>query len=201
MLKKILFLVTLISAINQATLSQENNGGFDVNKMFFGGTIVFDLGFGSNSQFTLGANPELGYSIFKNIDLGICGNYIYNNQSFFDSRGTQVTRLTQTGLGLFGRLHITDGFFVQAQPEFNNVNYKQFFREQPSITADGTVKSTSFLVGAGFGSHNVGNANFFTVILIDLNKDLYSPYRTFGGVIIPVIRGGFNIYFNRKKRS
>ena len=184
----------------QSTFSQSQTTGFDVNKMFYGGSIILGYGGGASNQFTIGANPELGYSILKNIDLGISGNYIYSSQNFVEGNFTKVTRITQTGLGVFGRLHITDGFFVQAQPEFNNIKYKQYYRETPNTSVlTGTLKSTSFLVGAGFGTHSVGNSNFFTVILIDLNKDLYSPYRSNGGAISPVIRGGFNIYFGRKK--
>jgi len=198
-MKKVAIFLVLFSCL-KISIAQNSSSGFDVNKMFFGGSVVLGYGGGNSSQFTIGGNPELGYSILKNIDLGVSGNYTYSSQSYFDGAGTKALRITQTGLGLFGRLHITDGFFVQAQPEFNNIKYKQFYKEQPSISVDGTLKSTSFLVGVGFGTHDVGNANFFTVILIDLNKDLYSPYRTSTGDISPVIRGGVNFYFKRRKK-
>ena len=97
------------------------------------------------------------------------------------------------------RSHITDGIFVHLQPEFNTIKYRRFL-ENPNVDIEsGTYKSSSFLAGIGYGTHDVGRTNFFTLILIDLQKDLYSPYRTYGGEISPVIRGGFNFYFGRKK--
>ncbi len=71
----------------------------------------------------------------------------------------------------------------------------------PDITIEeGSYPSSSFLVGVGFGSREVGRINFFTTILIDLQKDLYSPYRSYTGNINPIIRSGINFYFNRKKK-
>ncbi len=188
----------------KTSFAQEKKGGFDFNKMFAGGSVVLGYGAGNTSRFTIGGNPEIGYSIFKNVDLGVCGNYIYtsSNTKYETTSGisTEKIRLTLSGLGVFTRLHITDELFIQLQPEFNTIKYKRF-QENPDITIEeGNYPSSSFLIGAGFGTHEVGVINFFTVILIDLQKDLYSPYRTYSGDISPIIRSGFNFYFGKKKK-
>lgn len=201
--RKIALFITLLLCVAQS-FSQDDaeRGRFDWNKVFAGGSVVLGLGFGNNSQLTLGGNPELGYSIFKNVDLGLCGNYVYSSTSYLynQSGNTEKINATLTGMGVFTRVHITDGFFVQLQPEFNTIKYKDFIKETGYVFNEGSLKSSSFLVGIGYGKHMVGETNFFTTILIDLQKDLYSPYRTYNGEISPVIRSGFNFYFGRKKK-
>jgi len=201
-MKKIAILLALFVSF-QTSFAQEKRG-FDINKMFFGGSVVLGYGAGNTSTFTIGGNPEIGYSMFKNVDLGICGNYIYTSSSIRNQTTagttTEKIRLTLSGLGIFTRLHITDGFFIQLQPEFNTIKYRRFL-ENPDITLEeGNYPSSSFLVGVGFGSREVGRINFFTTILIDLQKDLYSPYRTFNGEITPIVRSGINFYFGRKNK-
>lgn len=201
-MKKIAICLALLACF-KTSFSQEKKYGFDINKMFIGGSVVLGYGAGNTSRFTIGGNPEVGYSMFKNVDLGICGNYIYTSSNTRSETTSGITtekiRLTLSGLGVFTRLHISDGFFVQLQPEFNNIKYRRFL-ENPDITLEeGNFPSSSFLVGVGFGTHEVGRTNFFTVILIDLQKDKYSPYRTYNGDISPVIRSGFNFYFGKKK--
>ncbi|MFY7965073.1 MAG: hypothetical protein ACOVO1_09270 [Chitinophagaceae bacterium] len=136
-MKKIAILLALFVSF-QTSFAQEKRG-FDINKIFVGGTVVFDLGFGNNSEFSIGGNPEIGYSIFKNVDLGICGNYIYTNSSTRNGTTSGITtqkiRITLSGLGIFTRIHITDGFFLQLQPEFNNIKYRRFL-ENPDITIE-----------------------------------------------------------------
>ncbi len=202
-MKRISILTIIISFIFQTSFAQEKTG-FDINKMFAGGSVVLGYGAGNTSRFTIGGNPEIGYSMFKNVDLGICGNYIYTSSSTRNETTAGITtekiRLTLTGLGVFTRLHITDELFIQLQPEFNTIKYRRFL-ENPDITLEeGNLPSSSFLAGVGFGTHEIGEINFFTVILIDLQKDKYSPYRTYTGDISPIIRSGFNFYFGRKKK-
>ena len=76
----------------QSAFAQEKTEGFDWNKVFAGGSIVFGYGGGTSSRFTIGGNPEIGYSIFKNIDLGLCGNYIYNSSSYAQETTSGITK-------------------------------------------------------------------------------------------------------------
>lgn len=205
MMKKILLFTLFVVAITHSTFAQQKSDGFDWNKVFAGGSIVLGFGGGNSSQFTIGGNPEIGYSIFKNIDIGLCGNYIYSSSSFAQETTAGITkektRLTLSGLGIFSRIHFTESIFLHLQPEFNSIKYRRFL-ENPDIEIEGgTYKSSSFLAGIGYGTHDVGNMNFFTLLLVDLRKDKYSPYRTYTGDISPVFRSGFNFYFGRKKKG
>lgn len=198
MIKKILLLTLLITTNTLVIFAQERTG-FDWNKTFVGGSIVLGYGGGNtNSQFSIGGNPEVGYSIFKSVDLGLCGNYIYSTNSFTDGSYTDKTNITLSGLGIFTRIHITDRIFIHVQPEFNNIKYKRFIKETGFVIDEGNLKSSSFLTGVGFGTRDVGSMSFFTLILIDLQKDKYSPYRTASGDISPILRSGINFYFGRK---
>ena len=76
----------------------------------------------------------------------------------------------------------------------------EFVKETDVTINEGTLNSSSFLGGIGYGTRDVGKMNFFTLILVDFRKDLYSPYRTYGGGISPIIRSGLNFYFGRKKK-
>ena len=188
-----------IMGLQATTFAQEKTHKFDNNRMFIGGSIIFGLGFGNTSQFQIGANPELGYSITDWWDAGINFNTIYNNIKYLDG-GINVTQKSfNYGVGVFTRLHIGDKFFFQVQPEHNWIDY--------TISAPGytdykqTVKAGSFLAGIGYGTRNVGRSNFFTVIMVDFRNEKYSPYRTNTGDVVPVIRGGVNFYFAQWKRD
>lgn len=207
MIKKYVLLVLLTTHFVTAFSQKEENAvqGFDVNKMFAGGNIVLGYGGGSSSsQFTIGANPEIGYSIYKNLDLGLCFNIINQSGSYYDYYyGVNYKvkfNIFNFGMGIFSRLHITDRFFLHIQPEFNNRKYKASI-ENYNSSMDTVLKSTSILAGIGYGTRVVGNMNVFSLILIDLQNNLYSPYRNSVGQIIPQFRGGINWYFNRKKKN
>ncbi len=201
MLKKYLLLILAVSFILQS-FAQEKTDGFDINKMFVGGSVVLGYGgYNNGTRTTLGGNPELGYTIFKNVDAGFCGNYIYSGSSWNEGGYTIKQRVTLSGLGVFARIHVSDGFFLHFQPEFNTIKYKVFNQQTGFVSYDAKEKSSSFLVGAGWGTREVGNMNFFTLLLIDLQKDLYSPYRTSTGEISPVIRTGVNFYFHKKRKK
>ena len=187
----------------QSAFAQEKTEGFDWNKVFAGGSIVlgYSGGNASSSNFTIGGNPEIGYSIFKSVDIGLGFNIVNQSGNYYDNNipGTVKYNIFQSGAGMFLRLHITDGFFINLQPEFSTIKYKASATNGASL--DDKVTPTSFLAGIGYGTRDVGNANFFTLILVDLQKNLYSPYRNSAGQIIPQIRGGINFYFNRKKKN
>jgi hypothetical protein len=191
-------LLCLLFSINTFSQDGPREVGFNRNRVFVGGNVITNLSFGQGATTTLGILPEIGYSLSKLIDVGVAGSYIYSAADFSNNNITDKQKTTQIGFGVFTRLHITNGFFVQAQPEFNNLKYKL----EKGFTApiEGTLSSTSFLVGIGFGERDMGNFNFFTTIMIDVQNNLYSPYRDRGN-ISPIIRGGFNFYLGRKKRK
>lgn len=199
-MKKI-FIFLALNFLSASIFAQETSSGFNGNKMFAGGSLVLGYAGGSTSQFTIGANPEIGYSLAKNFDLGICFNTIYSSLRYFDAGYNVKQNNFNYGFGLFTRFHFSDNIFIQLQPEINTIKYKQTVDQNPSYLNEGKLNSTSFLAGIGYGTRSVGDFNFFTVILVDLRKELYSPYRSNNGDLIPVIRGGFNIYFGKKKNK
>lgn len=197
-MKKItIFLLLIILSNNLQAQIQEQ--AEEYKRWFAGGSIVLGFAGGTTSQFTIGGNPEIGYSLAKNFDAGICINTIYSSLRYFDQGFTVKQNNFNYGFGLFTRLHIGQQFFIQIQPELNTIKYKQTVDENPSYLNEGKLNSTSILAGVGYGTRVVGQTNFFTVILVDLRRELYSPYRSNNGDIVPVIRGGFNFYFGKKK--
>ncbi len=178
---------------------QEQEQAEEYKRLFAGGSVVLGFAGGTNSQFTIGANPEIGYSLSKNFDAGICFNTIYSSLRYFDGWSDVKQNTFNFGFGLFTRLHISQQFFIQLQPELNTIKYKQTVEQNPNYINEGKLNSTSILAGIGYGTRIVGQTNFFTVILVDLRRELYSPYRSQNGDIVPVIRGGFNFYFGKKR--
>ena len=197
-MKKIIsFLLLLL--VSTILFAQKEDEALEYKRWFAGGTIVLGYAGGNSSQFTIGANPEIGYSLSKNFDAGICFNTIYSSLRYNEGWSEIKQRTFNFGIGLFTRLHVSQQFFIQLQPELNTINYKITDSQNPNFVNEGKLNSTSFLAGIGYGTRIVGQTNFFTVILVDLRKELYSPYRSNNGDIIPVIRGGFNFYFGKKK--
>lgn len=208
-MKNIFFLLLSLSSFF-ATNAQRNSEdeekkvGFKVNNVFVGGTIV--LGYGSAGSFggsnlVVGANPEVGYSLAKWIDVGIVGNLIFNSYRF-NSGGYRYSQSAfNYGIGAFTRIFPANGFFIQAQPEHNWIKVTQKNLDQTSLPKYSiTVDANCFLVGIGYGQRFVGESSFFTTIMFDVNKEQYSPYRDTYGTALPIIRSGINIYLGRKKK-
>jgi hypothetical protein len=61
------------------------------------------------------------------------------------------------------------------------------------------MEAPSFLVGLGYGQRVIGSGSFFTSILFDMGSNRSSPYITFDGTKLPVIRTGFNFYLKPKR--
>ncbi len=96
-------------------------------------------------------------------------------------------------------MHIGKTFLIQAQPEYNWINFKISEDGNPDNKTSEIARS--FLAGIGFTFRNVGQFNFFCVVMIDLQNELYSPYRTNAREVMPITRIGMNFYFGRKKKS
>ncbi|MBS4042842.1 MAG: hypothetical protein KGZ59_03405 [Chitinophagaceae bacterium] len=196
-MKKIIGFLLMILLSHTVIAQEEQETEF--KRWFAGGSIVLGFAGGTNSQFTIGANPEIGYSLSKNFDAGICFNTIYSSLRYNEGWSEIKQNTFNFGIGLFTRLHLGQQFFIQLQPELNTINYKITDSQNPNFTNEGKLNSTSLLAGIGYGTRIVGQTNFFTVILVDLRRELYSPYRSQNGDIVPVIRGGFNFYFGKKR--
>src|SRR5687768_655782 len=105
------FLTVGFSALAQEVLEEEKaeQKGFRRDNIFLGGSVAFGLG---NGTFSVGANPEVGYTIAKWLDAGISSNINY-----FSIRpeynGGYRQRSTTKGVGTFVRIYPLNGIFIQ----------------------------------------------------------------------------------------
>jgi len=194
-----LLLITLgmlaLSVHSFAQDDDEKSHQFRKDNIFIGGSIGLGLG---NGGFSAGANPEAGYTIAQWLDAGISTNFNYNSYSA-EYNGGLRQRSFNYGAGVFARLFPYKGFFLQILPEYNRIkfSYKNVLNGyQETIRQE----APSLLLGVGYGSRQVGNTNFFTVLMIDAGNNINSPYIGSLGSKLPILRTGFNFYLRPKRR-
>lgn len=197
--------LTVICSPTFAQKQEDEPSGFRKDHVFLGGSLA--LGYGSatgaygGSSFVIGANPEIGYTLADWIDAGLAFNSIFNSIKYFDGLYNIKQTSFNYGAGVFTRIHPFNGFFIQVQPEYNWIEYKQKNINTGATYPKQTVNAASFLVGAGYGQRVIGQTNFFTVLMFDLGTEKYSPYRDGYGNAVPIIRGGVNFYLKAKKKK
>ncbi len=181
--------------------------GFDASKIFAGGGI--SLGYGStvdgnnetNTTFNIGAIPEIGYNLSNIFDIGLASSINYYSTTSTYNISAKYRNINYS-LGAFVRIHPIDDFFIQVMPEKDWIRQKQITSDYTTIYK---IQSNSFLVGIGYGHRIIGESYFYSLVMLDLEKDRYSPYNYVdaNGTVspLPVIRGGFNFYPFRKKQK
>lgn len=191
----ILFLSCNLCAFSQDE-EEEIPKGYDPTNFFTGGSLSINLG-GYNNTFLIGLNPHFGYTLAKWIDIATIVNFQYSSaRDNFNNR----YRNTTYGAGLFTRIYPVRFLFLQAQPEYNFIKLK-FIPFAGSSLKD-NLKVPSVLVGAGYiSSRSDKNTFTYLSVLVDVLKDVNSPYVDGYGRLIPVVRFGFNIGLNRKYNS
>lgn len=182
------------------TYSDEGPGtGFLKQNLFIGGSLA--LGYGGNT-FNVGVNPEIGYSLNKWLDAGLVVNLNYTSERA-DPNGIYNDntryRSFNYGAGLFGRFWPLPFLFLQAQPEYNFVNYNQKYMGPGGGSYSQTTNAPSLLMGAGYGQRIVGEGIFYLSLSFDVLNSQYSPYRNFNGAVLPVIRAGFDFYLHPRR--
>jgi hypothetical protein len=178
---------------------------FKKENIFLGGTL--QVGYAANT-FEVGGNPEIGYSISEWLDAGISLNLIYSSQSadpnYYYNNDTR-TREFNYGGGIFLRAYPVRFLFFELQPEENWIHESQVYYGQGGGSVSGTFKSNSLIAGVGYGQRIIGQANFFTLIGIDVLNNPNSPYRQVNvdgsSSPIPIIRAGFDFYLNPSRRK
>jgi hypothetical protein len=173
----------------------EKEKGYDPENWFTGGSISFGIG---NGSFNAGLHPHYGYTVAKWIDFAGVANFEYQSQR--DGYNNKY-RTTIYGLGVFTRIFPVHFLFVQAQPEYNFIAQKFI----PYNTGTGNIKSTlhapSLLVGGGYTTSRSGKNTFtYLSILVDVIKNVNSPYVDGYGNLLPIIRAGINVGLNRGKK-
>jgi len=212
MLKKIIGLAVLLSlvingmgqyrrertpSVNTYSDEDEFGQGFKKEHLFIGGNL--GLGLGSYS-FNAGISPELGYSFTQWLDAGVLLNLNYTSvraDPYYNGNIRQ--RSFNYGAGAFARFYPLSFLFLQVGPEYNWIHYNfKNLNDGSSISA--TTKAMSFLAGIGYGQRIVGRSSFRVALMIDLLNNPQSPYRDNNGVVLPVLKTGFDIYLGPKKK-
>ncbi len=174
-------------------LNAQDTKGFDKEKVFIGSGV--NLGFFNG--FILGLNPEIGYSFNRFIDAGLATNVNYFTQN--DQYSSIVYRQFTFGGGPFIRIWPANMFFIGGQFEYNSINYS--IKENNTVTGRQKLSAPSLLVGGGYGSRFVGRSQFSTSIMVDVLRDVNSPYIDYYGRLQPVLRTTFTFYLRDKKRG
>lgn len=175
---------------------EDFTGGFKREHIFIGGNV--GLGFGTYG-FNAGISPEIGYSFTNWLDAGVLLNLNYNSvraDPYYNGNVRQ--RSFNYGTGAFVRLFPVPFLFFQAGTEYNWVNYNLKDMTTGS-TLSATTEALSMLVGVGYGQRIVGRSSFHIAVMVDLLNNAQSPYRDGNGVVIPVIKTGFDFYLHPKK--
>jgi hypothetical protein len=181
------------------TYSDEGNGtGFLKQNLFIGGSL--GLGFGGD-EFSIGVNPEIGYSLNRWLDVGAVVNFNYNSISA-DPSGYYNADVSEKqfiyGGGLFGRAWVLPFLFVTAQPEVNWTHDTQKYYGQGGATYTASVNAPSLLLGAGYGRRLIGQSTFYIELMFDVLGNANSPYNDYYGHPLPVLRAGFDIFVHRR---
>ena len=173
----------------------------NVNPIFVGGNLVIGGGAGS---FQLGLNPEIYKRVNDYVDIGAATNLFFQSFNPTISNGLPgiSSRSFQLGAGAFTRIWPIEKFFIQVQPEYNYTWSRFKDRGTEGVNA-GASRSISFgaeslLAGIGYGSRSENGMTYFSV-MIDLLKNINSPYRDSYNRADPIIRAGFAFPIRSKR--
>ena len=192
------------------------SNGFNPERVFVEGAI--SLGYQTNQNgdgttnntFNIGLIPSVGYSLSNLFDVGISTslNYASTTNSAYNVKLHQVN----SSIGVFGRIYPLPNFFIQAMPEQDFISVKSTYSGGSQIYKR---QSSAFLVGIGYGQREIGKMYFSTVIMLDLIKDINSPYYaatsyyvdSYGNQVpqsvapVPILRGVIGFYPFRRKQK
>lgn len=192
MKKAVVVICLLLVSFHLLAQKDEREKGFKRDQLYIGTGI--NVGF--SQGWVLGLNPEIGYSLNNFLDIGIATNINYITQNF--GGGTSY-KFFAYGAGPYVRGWILNQFFITGQLEYNRISEK--YTDQFGSIKD-TYASPSFLVGAGYGSRQIGRAQFFTSIMVDIMRKPNSPYidrQT--NTLLPVFRTGFMFYLKPQRKG
>ncbi len=175
----------------------ESYKDFTPGRIFLGGSIALGVG---NYSFNIGATPEVGYSFNDWLDVGVAVNVNYQSIRADPNYNYNVRqRSFNYGGGPFVRVYPLRFLFFQGQLEHNWEHYNYMDMNSGTSTSF-NVQANSFLAGIGYSQRIVGQSSFYTVLMIDLLTDKYSPYRDYNNSAIPILRAGFNFYLHSGKK-
>jgi hypothetical protein len=195
-MKKILIFCCLAASLNCIAQDKEQKRS-DPSNWFTGGSISLGYSGGYYSSFLAGLHPHYGYTIAKWIDAAAVVNFEYQSQK--DLYYNYKQHNTTYGLGAFTRIYPVHFLFIQAEPEYNFINVKT--TDQYGNTSRANLHAPSLLLGGGYTTSRSGKNSFsYLSVLVDVIKNINSPYVDANGSLVPIIRAGINIGLNRKRR-
>ena len=204
MKKKFLYLILFALSNSFILKAQEvvkTMPSMNVNPIFVGGNLVIGGGAGS---FQLGLNPEIYKRVNDYVDIGAATNLFFQSYNPTLSNGLSgiSSRSFQLGAGAFTRIWPLEKFFIQVQPEYNYTwgRFKDRGTEGVNAGASRSIRfgAESLLAGIGYGSRSENGMTYFSV-MIDLLKNLNSPYRDSYNRADPIIRAGFTFPIRSKR--
>jgi hypothetical protein len=134
-------------------------------RIFYGGTI--GLGFGDVQYFEL--SPLIGVNLTPQLGVGLQLTYRHRK----DTRYQQDLTTDDYGATLFGRYRLPGPFYLQAEYEYLDYEYRT------SFTTNTTDRSnfSSFMAGGGVSQAVGGNASIYATLLYNFSYDQEdSPY-------------------------
>lgn len=192
MKKSVVVICLLLVSAHLFAQKEEREKGFKQDQLYIGTGI--NVGF--SQGWVLGLNPEVGYSLNNFLDVGIATNINYITQNF--GGGTSY-KFFAYGAGPYVRGWIINQFFITGQFEYNRISEKS---SNQYVTIKDAYTNPSILVGAGYGSRQIGRAQFFTSIMVDVLRKPNSPYvdqQT--NTMLPIFRTGFMFYLKPQRRG
>lgn len=193
-MKKLLFLLLLVTAIGSFAHAQEKNKsekkkGFDRSKLFAGGN--FGMTFGDYTL--INVSPQIGYRFSEYFAAGTGINFQYISLKERDyNTGALIDKVSRgvVGLNIFGRVYPIRQLMLQVQPELNYTFGKTKYYSTPSFTTNnGTFIVPSLLAGGGI-VFPAGNGGFIISVFYDVLQQPNSPYSN-----KPFINFGYNFGF------
>jgi len=184
------FYITLLLFISLNAFAQDSTTERKkpTDNWFIGGSVSFSLG-GYNNTFLAGLHPHYGYTLTRWLDVAAVVNFeYYSTRDEYNNKYHNTTY----GLGVFSRIYPVEFLFLQVEPEYNFIDVKYI----PGVGSSEklNLSAPSLLVGAGYTTSRSDKNTFtYVSILIDVIKDINSPYVDGYGNQIPVIRAGINI--------
>jgi hypothetical protein len=184
------------------TYSDDGDGnGFLKQNLFLGGSL--GLGFGTD-QFSVGVNPEIGYSLYRWLDAGVVVNFNYNSISAdptYTFNNDEALKQFVYGGGVFARAFVLPFLFLTAQPEVNWISTTATYEGTGAPAAfKSNTSAGSLLLGAGYSRRIIGQSSFYFALMFDVAGSPNSPYNDIYGHPEPVIRAGFDIYLHGHNR-
>jgi len=173
MCRKSLFMVALLMTtlhfVAKAQYEESPKGGFDKDRLFFGGN--FGLGFGSSSTL-INVSPQVGYHFNDYFAAGAGVNFIYSSFKYY-GLGYKAN-YGVTGLNIFGRVYPIQYAFLQLQPEMNYTWGKYKFDDGTEQKLDG--KFVPSLLGGAGAAIPAGRGSFIVMVQYDLLQNDRTPY-------------------------